>query len=68
MAEALKQRGPTQTNSLSKWALARRRNIEEDYRTLIELNVISDNCSSIFDVAECDCERAISVLIGECLL
>jgi hypothetical protein len=55
-------RGPTETNSLEKWALSRRRNIEQDYRTLIEAGLISDNCTMIHDAAEADCGPAIEHL------
>lgn len=61
-------RGPTQVNSLAKWALQQGREVARDYRTLIELEVISDNCQWIFDVAEADCPRAITALQLEWLL
>lgn len=55
-------RGPTYVNALAKWCLERNRDVAEDYRTLIELEVISSNCASVYEVAEADCERAIVAL------
>lgn len=55
-------RGPTETNSLAKWALAERRDVRRDYLDLLAAGVISDHCRWIFDVAEADCPRAIVAL------
>jgi hypothetical protein len=49
-------------NSLAKWCLERNRSPLEDYLRLHELEVISSNCASLYDVAEVDCQRAIEAL------
>lgn len=55
-------RGPTYVCELATWCLQQNRKLEDDYKLLIELELISDNCSTVYDVADADAPRAIEAL------